>query len=227
MAPFLAALLAFSKINASNIEWEEYKYQALQYQHEAEGWCNTEKAEKMMNLIYTTRPDICVEIGVFGGSSIYPTAQALKYIGQGVVYAIDPWETSACQVGYDPTDPNYVWWSQVNLQQIYEGFISLLTRHHLTSFCYPMKTTSENALAYFPNNSIDILHLDGNHSEAAALADVHHWLPKVKPGGYIWFDDCNWTSTTKAVSYLKNECSLDLSYSIGNECFLFQKPEIN
>jgi len=70
---------------------------------------------------------------------------------------------------------------------------------------------------------IDILHIDGNHFEDIALGDAEIWLPKVKKGGYIWFDDANWPETRRAVQFMKENCDLDMERSIGDDCYLFQK----
>ena len=85
-----------------------------------------------------------------------------------------------------------------------------------------MKTTSAKAVEEFEDESIDILHIDGNHTEDSAYFDAVHWLPKVKQGGYIWFDDVNWSTTNKAVRYMKDYCTLIESRSVGNECYLFK-----
>ncbi|MEN9344271.1 MAG: hypothetical protein RLZZ453_1058 [Chlamydiota bacterium] len=224
MLPRITALLVlFNTLYCAPISWEDYKGKALLHQHEADGWCSVEKASKMMDLIYSVHPTVCVEVGVFGGSSIYPTAMALSYLNEGKVYAIDPWEHAPCQVGYDTSNPNYIWWTQVNLEQIYCNFLRLLKRHQLTSFCQPMRMTSQKAVHFFDDESIDILHIDGNHTEEVALEDAMTWLPKVKPGGYIWFDDVNWSSTAKAVAYLEEHCDIDFEHSIGNSCLLFHK----
>ena len=55
-----------------------------------EGWCSKSKANHFIDLILAVKPEVYVEIGVFGGSSIFPVASALKYLGKGVVIGIDP-----------------------------------------------------------------------------------------------------------------------------------------
>src|SRR3990167_4878459 len=193
----------------SPTDWVAYQQNILGHQSAIHGWCTEEKATQMMNLVKEVSPKICVEIGVFGGSSIYPTAAALKYLGKGMVYAVDPWETDDCLVGYDPNDPNYAWWSQVNLEEIYLGFLQMLDTYNLVHYCMPMRTTGKAALALFRDGSIDILHIDGNNTEEEALADGKMFLPKVKSGGYIWFDDVNWKTTKSAIEYLTFYCDKD------------------
>jgi hypothetical protein len=86
-----------------------------------------------------------------------------------------------------------------------------------------MRMTSKESVIFFPDNSIDILHIDGNHSEDPALFDAKNWLPKVRPGGYIWFDDANWPTTKKAVDYLLETCELDPSSKREDAYLLLRK----
>ena len=204
----------------SDASWISYKRNVLQYQSQIEGWCNQGKATRMMDLIYEVKPELCVEVGVFGGSSIYPTASALKFLGQGVVCAIDPWMHSNCLEGYDVNDPNYQWWSKLNLESIYQGFLTVLSRFQLQPYCHVMRMTGLQALDEFADGSIDILHIDGNHTKDSALSDAEMYLPKVKKGGYIWFDDVNWASTANACQFLEENCVKDENRST-NEYYLF------
>jgi predicted O-methyltransferase YrrM len=219
-------LISFLPIlNATDSEWEKLKQKTLFLQKILPGWCVPEKATKMMNLIYDTKPDIIVEIGVFGGSSVYPMAEALRFQKKGVIYAIDPWEKVDCQVGFSSNDPNYVWWTKLDLENIYQGFIKMIDQNHLTNYCNTIRSTSQNAVDLFEDDSIDILHVDGNHSEISSLLDVTLYLPKVKKGGYIWFDDVNWKTTNSAVKFLQENCIFDEMRSIGDKCYLFQKQK--
>ena len=60
-----------------------------------QGWCTIEKAAKLIELIVSNKLETCVEIGVFGGSSLVPQAMAIRYNGGGLVYGIDPWENNS------------------------------------------------------------------------------------------------------------------------------------
>ncbi len=205
--------------------WELYKIDTLRENKDFHGWCIPEKALKMMELIYQTKSKVCVEIGVFGGKSIHPTASALKYLGAGVIFAIDPWSPDECAVGYDPNDPNCQWWKEKSqLEFIYNDFKEKMVQKEVSDFCVTMPMTSEKALSMFPDESIDILHIDGNHTELVSLKDVQMYLPKVKKNGYIWFDDVNWSSTHAALKLLYDSCEKDLAKSTET-CFLFKKPD--
>ena len=206
----------------SNADWKQYQNNVLFYQPQISGWCSKEKAIRMMDLIYEVKPEVCVEVGVFGGSSIYPTARALEFIDRGKVYAIDPWSNSECLDGYAVDDPNYQWWSRVDLEQIYRDFLKMLSYFKLNHRCVVLRMTGVEALDQFADESIDILHIDGNHTEEIALNDAKMYLPKVKKGGYIWFDDVNWATTRCAWEFLNTQCTKDEARST-NEYFLFRK----
>jgi predicted O-methyltransferase YrrM len=208
---------------ANELSWEACKRKTLLFQPSLPGWCSKEKATKMMNLIYDSHPAVCVEIGVFGGSSVYPTAIALNYLKSGIIYAIDPWIKDECTKGYEEGDPNYNWWSMLDLEAIYRDFKKLISSHKLESHCKIMRMTSAQALSHFKDNSIDILHIDGNHSEESALSDIKMYFPKVKAGGYIWFDDADWDSTNQATAFLFDHSTFDMDHSVGNSCLLFRK----
>ena len=211
-----------ASVNATNMKWERYMQQTLIHHKEIPGWCSHEKAQKMMELIYQTHPKVCVEIGVFGGSSIYPTVCALRFLKGGIVYAIDPWSNEECLVGYEPNDPHYHWWKRVNLEKVYQNFTTTLIYCDFTKFCTVLRMNSQEALFQFADESIDILHIDGNHSDQVALMDVQLYLPKVKKGGYIWFDDPHWDSSTKPIEFLMANCSQNTELSTAT-CFLFRK----
>jgi predicted O-methyltransferase YrrM len=42
----------------------------------------------------------------------------------------------------------------------------------------------------FRNRKLDLLFVDGDHSEAGAYQDLADWTPKVKKGGYVLIHDC-------------------------------------
>lgn len=218
----LCLLTLATALHAHTLQWPLYKAKVLPELSTIDGWCSQEKAQRMMDLIYQTHPQICVEIGVFGGSSIYPTACALAYLKSGVVYAIDPWTKMDCSEGYTPGDPNYEWWNSIDLEKIYSNFLHMLKKYKLQHYCKVMRMTAEQACPYFVDGTIDILHIDGNHSEDSALRDAILYLPKVKSGGYIWFDDANWESTTKAIAFLRDHCD-EIPEMFANNCILFRK----
>lgn len=206
---------------AEKQSWSIYKSETLSLLPTLHGWCPKEKADRMMELIVKTSPDVVVELGVFGGSSFLPMAAALQYQGKGVAYAIDPWYTAPCLEGNQGA--NYDWWASVDLEKIMQHFIKKMHEQKLDARYQLMRKTSKEALPSFKDGSINILHIDGNHAEESALFDAKNWLPKVRSGGYIWFDDANWPTTKKAIDYLLAHCELDPSSKMTDAYLLFRK----
>ncbi len=190
-----------------------------------EGWCSKDKALAFIDLVLETKPDICVEIGVFGGSSLFPVASALKYLKSGVIIGIDPWDKIECIKYFDPIEDamNLKWWGSLNIHYIYQSYNNMLRKQHLEDYVETIRATSEQAASSI--DSIDILYLDGNHSEFCSIQDVELYLPKVRPGGYIWMNDTLWRERQDAVDLLTAECDVVRLIDNGN-CILFKKKSL-
>ena len=183
-----------------------------------DGWCTADKSSAMIQSILGAKPDVFVEIGVFAGKSFIGAALALDINQRGIAYGIDPWSSEASAEGWPVGNANHTWWSQVDHEAIFQqcqDFIRLFGLEHRTKL---LRMTSALALKEF--TVIDMLHIDGNHNEQQALQDVVDYLPLVKPGGHVWFDDCDWETTRTAQIKLGECCSV--VHSVGS-CRLFQK----
>jgi predicted O-methyltransferase YrrM len=185
----------------------QMKYNAFSMMDQLEGWCSHDKASILMDLILNSNPDVIVEIGVFGGKSLIPMAYALKTIGKGLIYGIDPWDSEESIRGLEnPVNKN--WWGHLDHSQILRGLIQKMHDFDLIRQIQLIQDTSINA---YPIPNIDILHIDGNHSEQASYQDVLKWAPLVKKGGWIIFDDINWVengyaTTAAATQWLDAHC---------------------
>jgi hypothetical protein len=190
-------------------DWATYQNSVLEEHSTFAGWCPKKKALRMMNLLYQNPSDLCVEVGVFGGSSFFPIASTLAFKGQGIAYAIDPWTNDYCLEGYDQeNEKHHKYWGKIDLERVMQRFIENMHRNGLDATYQIMRLSSAEACHHFKDESIDFLHIDGNHSEQSALFDVEHWLPKVKRGGIICFDDAWWKSTQPAIKRMLSECDV-------------------
>ena len=204
-------------------EWKLYQDWALEEQKRFSGWCPQEKAKRIMDVIYNNNSDVCVELGVFGGSSFFPIAATLAKKKQGTAYAIDPWLNNPCLEGYQEgvDQKMFNYWGKIDLEKVMQKFINDMHRNDLEPFYKLIRLTSAEAILLFEDNSIDFLHIDGNHSEQASVADVMLWLPKVKSGGVICFDDAWWESTQKAIKLLLKSCDLMKNISSAKGQYIF------
>jgi predicted O-methyltransferase YrrM len=183
------------------------KYRVHDYMEQLHGWCSCEKADFLIDLILRARPSIVLEIGVWGGKSLIPMACALKHNGHGLIYGIDPWEIQA-SVEWVMEDANRNFWEHANHEWVYQHLLQKLTQFDLHPHVSLNRNTSEKAS---PIEGIDLLHIDGNHSDPASYLDVTKWVPLVKSGGWIIFDDMTWFekgvfTTSRASQWLDANC---------------------
>lgn len=220
MKKILFILCIFSSLSSETVD--ELKYNVCDTIPEIWGWCSKEKALSFIDLVLEVKPQVCAEIGVFGGASLLPVACALKHLEQGVIVAIDPWDKLECIRYLDPDKDtkDLRWWAHQNLDHIYFGFISILRQFELEKICILLRATSKKASKVI--GPIDILHIDGNHYANVAMEDVLLYLPKVRSGGYIWFNDATWATLQPAIKVLSESCDIIKTVDNGN-CVLFRK----
>lgn len=63
----------------------------------------------------------------------------------------------------------------------------------------PVRLRSVEAAARYADASLDFVMVDGSHVYEDVRDDIAAWLPKLKPGATIGFDDMNWPGVQKAV----------------------------
>ncbi len=214
--------LSISCLLHGQVRKEYIKDQVCALLPSIEGWCSQEKALAFFDLVFEVEPDVCVEIGVFGGKSVLPVASALKFLGKGVVVGIDPWDKAECIKYYDPIVDavDFQWWSMLDINYIFDSYCSMLKRCGLSDFCITVRSTSARAASFF--KSIDILHIDGSSDEEVCNTDALLYLPLVRQGGYIWINDAIWPKRQNAIDLLSESCDFVKSVDGGN-CLLFKK----
>lgn len=194
------------------------KQVCFSYMEQLEGWCTRSKASVLIDLIFMLRPNTIVEIGVWGGKSLIPMAQSLKQIKKGKIYGIDPWDNLASMEGME--GDHYDWWYQVDHKSILRGLIEKIFQFNLIEQIELIKATSEEAPII---DNIDILHIDGNHSEKASMLDVNKWVPLVRKGGMIILDDMDWVTNESAVKFLDSHCIRVAVFQEGNVWGIWMK----
>ena len=191
-----------------------------------QGWCSIEKANALAEVVIEAEAKLIVEVGVFGGRSLVPLAMAAALTG-GVAYGIDPWRREANLEGVN--DPaNDAWWASVDIEAIHRAANDAIWSNGLSENCALIRARSETVCGLF--QSIDVLHLDGNHSELASCRDVANYLPRLRAGGVLIFDDVNWHTTARAIGLVTAECDTlhdvithDDKGGVSGHCRVFRK----
>lgn len=167
-----------------------------------EGWLSVERAHEMYELVRSSGATTVVEIGVFGGRSLLAQALALRDQGRGVAIGIDPWKKSVTLEEQD--EDSAAWWNAVDLDKIHNGCMAALWAQGLDPYVNVIRACSHHCHQLIPK--IDILYIDGSHTETSSCRDVRLYLPKVKQNGYAWFDDADWKTTQRALGLLDEAC---------------------
>jgi len=115
------------------------------------------------------------EIGSFLGLSGLLMAKALYGSGKygARIYCIDTWE------GSDEHQSMEI----IRNGTFFELFKSNITESGLLNYFTPIRQNSIIAARDFPDQSMDMIFIDGDHSFSGCLADLRAWYPKLKPGG--------------------------------------------
>jgi Methyltransferase domain len=127
------------------------------------------------DLVALMKPAMLVELGVDRGESYFAFCQAAAENQTGTrCFGVDTWRGDQHAGGYDET----------TFAQVTEH-----NRANYESFSTLLRSNFDEALSQFADASIDVLHLDGLHTEMAVRRDVESWLPKLRPGGILLLHD--------------------------------------
>ena len=128
-------------------------------------------------LVDVLRPSTIVELGTHNGVSYSSMCQAVKSLGVPTrCFAVDTWKGDE-HAGYYP-------------EKIYRDFASFHDQRY-SAFSRLVRSTFDEALPYFEDRSIDLLHIDGLHSYEAIRHDFESWLPKLTSNAVVIFHDTN------------------------------------
>jgi hypothetical protein len=126
-------------------------------------------------LISILKPKVVVELGVFNGQSYTAFCQAVRTLKLDTrCYGIDTWKGDIQLGEYG--------------EEVYKEF-SKYNQKEYGEFSQLLRMTFNEALTYFKDGSIDLLHIDGCHTYEEVKNDFKAWLPKMSPCGVVVFHD--------------------------------------
>jgi predicted O-methyltransferase YrrM len=126
-----------------------------------------DEAAYLYRLVRDSQPRTAVEIGRFRGGSTVIIATALE---QGVLHSYDL-DTRQGRDG----------------KELDRQLARVLDRYGLADRVQLHVADSRSAEP--PAEAIDLLFVDGDHSETGVRADFEHWSPRLRPGGHLLFHD--------------------------------------
>lgn len=132
----------------------------------------------LVEAVGDTRARACAEIGSYlcTGSSVI--LGGLMAAADGVLYCVDPLDLDIGKLHGEPVASTHFGLAKQNVERLRLGKVIRMIR-----------AKSEDAAPRIVTASLDLVYIDGDHSELAVRRDIALWLPKIRPGGVICGDD--------------------------------------
>jgi hypothetical protein len=128
-------------------------------------------------LVEQLRPNLLVELGTYYGFSFFAFCQAIRMAGLSTAaFAVDLW-TGDEHAGFYG-------------EEVYQS-VESYCREHYSDIATLMRMSFADALQYFEDGSIDLLHIDGRHYEQDVRSDFENWLPKLSDRAVVLLHDVN------------------------------------
>lgn len=175
--------IAYTRQNFDGFKkFAEWKDNRVEYRNDIDGWMTPLE----LDWLYRTAQEMgsIVEVGSWKGRSTH----ALLSGCSGPVYAVDTFKGTVGEDG----NPHI----EATEHDIFTECFMPNVGHFPNLTTYRM--TSLEAAAQFPDKSVDMVFIDGDHSYEAARADIEAWLPKARK--MICGHDWQWHTVQEAVT---------------------------
>ena len=184
----------------------------------------TREAERARMLSVLPEKAVCAEIGTWKGNF---AAVILEHRRPAHLYLVDPWEHRAEGDYADASYGGKMEGGQVSMDAMYDEVAARFSAEVESGQVEILRQRSTDAAAALPDESLDWVYIDGDHSYEGVKADLEAYFRTVKPGGLMagddyghvgsWFED----GVTRAVDEFAARCAnLEI---IGTQ-FVLRKP---
>lgn len=167
------------------------------------GMCDGEKIAVVMEAMRHAPAGDIVEIGSWWGRSAALFNWLGRHYGVGPMLCVDPWSSAELPQGVAVLDRASAAMDtdealaifQMNLAPLARGDLNYIRARSTDAAAdyglgLEVTTPTFGKVAY--EGRVAVLHIDGNHAYDSVAADAAAWIPHVKPGGWIIFDDYVW-----------------------------------
>ncbi len=128
-------------------------------------------------LVEAARPRLLVELGTHRGFSYAAFCQAIARLNYDTkAFAVDTWRGDEHAGFYG--------------DEIFGGLSAYHDRHY-SGFSSLLRMTFDEAVGYFEDGSIDLLHIDGRHRYDDVKHDFEQWSRKLSDRAIVLFHDTN------------------------------------
>jgi chromosome segregation ATPase len=128
-------------------------------------------------LVEAHRPRVLVELGTHFGTSYFAMCQAVERLGLDTrCFAVDTWRGDEHAGFYD--------------ESVYE-MVRGYNDAQYSAFSRLVRSSFDDASRHFSDGTIDLLHIDGLHTEEAVRHDFETWLPKLSDRAIVIMHDTN------------------------------------
>ena len=86
-----------------------------------------------------------------------------------------------------------------------------------------LQVTSEQAAAQIPDESLDFIFIDADHSYDAVVCDLQMWYPKIKTGGLVAGHDYHTQPVSMAVNSFRSVSNISANMSTYLSCYVWRK----
>lgn len=169
------------------------------------GMCDHEKTFALYEIARRSPAGDVVEIGSWWGKSAFVLSRLARCYEIGNLLCVDPWSNEHL-VQNDALGLVDAESARVDADEALAVFEMNLLPYSANHINYLRMPSTDGASHYLEHRSattasfgttnyhgrIALLHIDGNHSYAAAKADISSWSGSVMDGGWIIIDDYIW-----------------------------------